>query len=56
MRSFAEHPSLKHANQSPSGRERARGWFRDPALWVWLAVGLLALLPLRSALVQLAIS
>lgn len=54
MQAYSARPSLKHGNPS-SGRERASGWFRDPALWVWLAVGLLALLPLRSALVQLAI-
>jgi hypothetical protein len=34
------------------GCKRARGWFRDPALWAWVVVGLLALLPLRSALAQ----
>lgn len=34
------------------GCKRARGWFRDPALWAWAVVGLLALLPLRSALAQ----
>ena len=53
MRSFAEAPSLKPGNRSRSDRKRARGWFRDPALWVWLAVGLLALLPLGSALAHL---
>ena len=38
------------ALRSPAGRSGARGWFRDPAVWAWGIVGLLALLPLRSAL------
>jgi len=38
------------ASPSSACRERARGWFRDPALWAWVAVCLLALLPLRSAI------
>jgi hypothetical protein len=29
-------------------RERALAWVRDPAVWVWAVVGLLALLPLRA--------
>ena len=36
------------AARSP-GRRRARGWFRDPAVWAWGIAGLLALLPLRLA-------
>jgi hypothetical protein len=32
-------------------RERARSWARDPAVWAWAFVGLLALLPLGAALV-----
>ncbi len=32
-------------------RERARSWARDPAVWAWTFVGLLALLPLGAALV-----
>lgn len=38
------------APPSPVARKPARGWFRDPAVWAWVAVVLLALLPLRSAL------
>lgn len=38
------------APRSAADRRRARGWFRDPALWAWVAVALLALLPLRFAL------
>lgn len=31
-------------------RERAIAWARDPAVWAWAVVGLLALLPLRAVL------
>ena len=42
-------PNELIASPAASSREcraRARGWFRDPALWAWAGVGLLALLPL----------
>jgi len=32
-------------------RPRLLGCFADPALWAWLAVALMALLPLHAALV-----
>jgi hypothetical protein len=37
-------------NGSPACRARALAWARDPAVWAWAVVGLLALLPLRAAL------
>ena len=49
-------PNELIASPAASSREcraRARGWFRDPALWAWAGVGLLALLPLSSALAHL---
>jgi len=30
-------------------RARALAWARDPAVWAWTVVGLLALLPLGAA-------
>lgn len=42
-------PVRDAAMRSPAAHGRARGWFRDPAVWAWGVVGLLALLPLRSA-------
>jgi hypothetical protein len=42
------------ASPAPVCRLRTRSWFRDPALWAWAVVGLLALLPLGSVLAQLA--
>jgi hypothetical protein len=35
----------------PAARPRALGCFADPALWAWLAVALMALLPLHAVLV-----
>ena len=40
-----------HVHGAPAPRARMRGCFADPALWAWLAVALMALLPLHAALV-----
>lgn len=36
---------------APAARARSLGCIADPALWAWLAVALMALLPLHAALV-----
>lgn len=41
---------MKHEPASMC-RTRALAWARDPAVWAWMVVGLLALLPLRGVLV-----
>jgi len=55
MSAFHDHTPLFGAAPPPVARQRgrARGWFRDPALWAWVVVVLLALLPLRHAFAQL---
>jgi len=39
-------PILRHDFRSRSPHDR----FRDPALWAWLVVALLAILPVHAAL------
>lgn len=50
MRTFVPRSDVVPARRTSPVPRRRGGWFRDPAVWAWIAVLLLALLPLRHAL------
>jgi hypothetical protein len=50
MRTFVPRSDVVPARRASPAPRRPRGWFRDPALWAWIVVLVLALLPLRHLL------
>jgi len=51
MSTAGQNVDTTSSRAAPAARARTLACFADPALWAWLAVALMALLPLHAALV-----